>query len=115
MKIPCEIEVLIKYITALQAYEIIKALGNPRVQVFAKGLIHDISTIVEDEGIKYKLAKEVGFFRFWGGPPNKLAYYDGTLYTLLCDRILDTMQAHGYTAVREVICLPTRERVRVCL
>jgi hypothetical protein len=41
-------------------------------------------------GIEYLLAKEIGPLKFRGGPPNKIAWYDGTLLTLIIDKILNT-------------------------
>jgi hypothetical protein len=40
-------------------------------------------------GIEYLLAREVGPLKFSGGPPNKIAWYDGTLLTLIIDKILN--------------------------
>jgi len=113
MVIPREIEILIEDVLAAQAYEIIKALGNPKVQVFSNGLLCNVADVVVDEG-NYK-AKYIGPFQFWGGPKTRLRYYTGNLYTLLCDRILDVIANHGVQAARECICLPSKERVKVWL
>ena len=113
MVIPKDIETLIEDISAAQAYEVIKALGNPKVQVFSNGLLYNIADVIaEDGGMK---AKYIGPFQFWGGPVTMLRYYTGNLYMLLCDRILDVIANHGYRAARECICIPQKEKVRVWL
>lgn len=104
MQIPKHLEILIKYVSAGQAYEIISALGNPNVNVFQKGLSVNIRDIAEKDEFRYCLARTVGPFTFWGGPKCRLNYYQGTLYTLLCDRILDVIDKNGIQAVRESIC-----------
>ncbi len=113
MKLPKEIEQLVRDITATAAYEVIKNLGNPKVNVFSQGQLFDVSDIVAEEGVRDLKARDVGPFLFWGGPPQHLKYYSGNLYTLLCDRIFDVIQAHGIQAARECICLPIPERQRV--
>jgi hypothetical protein len=40
-------------------------------------------------GIECLLAREIGPLKFRGGPPNKVAWYDGTLLTLIIDKILN--------------------------
>jgi len=40
-------------------------------------------------GIERLLAREIGPLKFRGGPPNKVAWYDGTLLTLIVDKILN--------------------------
>ena len=114
MIIPNSLLALIHNISSVQAYEIIKNLGNPNVSVFSNGQMFNLSDLVKDESIRDSKAIDVGPFLFWGGSPTRLKYYQGSMYTLLCDRILDVIQAHGVQAVREVITTtPTRVRVRV--
>jgi hypothetical protein len=50
-----------------------------------------------------RLAEETPVTWFWGGPPNKLHWYEGTLYTLLLDRILCETTANGAKHVAEWI------------
>jgi hypothetical protein len=104
MKIPKHIEMLIKYVSAGQAYEIISTLGNPNVNVFQEGLLVNIKDIANSDEYRYCPARTIGPLLFWGGPPDHLNYYKGTLYTLLCDRLLDTIDKNGEQAARESIC-----------
>jgi hypothetical protein len=115
MKLPKYFESLIAEITAIQAYEVIKNLGNPKVNVFSNGQLFDVCDIVSEDGVCNLKASDVGPFLFWGGPPKRLQYWPGTLHTLLCDRIMDAIQVKGIEAVRTAICQPMRERVRVRL
>ena len=100
---------MIQDITAPQAYTIIKALGEPSISVFSKGQLFDIRDVILEDTVKHQIARNVGPFLFWGGPPKHLKYYRGTLYTLLCDRLLDKIQAHGVQAAREVICIAPKK------
>lgn len=104
MIIPKHIEILIKYVSVGQAYEIITSLGNPSVSVFQVGQLVNIKDIAEKDEFRYRLAKTFGPILFWGGPSAHLNYYRGSLYTLLCDRILDTIDKNGIQAARESIC-----------
>jgi len=104
MRIPTHIEMLIKYVSVGQAYEIISVLGNPRVNVFQNGLLVDIKDIAEKDEFRYCPARTFGPFMFWGGPCTSLRYYKGTLYTLLCDRLLDVIDKNGEQAAQESIC-----------
>ena len=115
MNLPDSIALLIQDIPATQAFEIIKNLGNPKVNVFSNGQLFNVEDIVAEDGVKSLRACDVGPFLFWGGPPKKLKYYNGNLYTLLCDRIMDRIQTRGLQAALEVISAPMLERVRVCL
>lgn len=115
MNIPEVIRSLIKDISAPQAYEILRLIGNPSVTVFSNGLVYSVKNVVAEESVRGQKAASVGPFTFWGGPPTSLRYYDGTLYTLLCDRLLSLIQAHGVNAAREICCLPKPEKVKVWL
>jgi hypothetical protein len=42
-----------------------------------------------------RMANETPVFWFWGGPPNRLQWYKGTLQTLLEDRILYEITQRG--------------------
>jgi hypothetical protein len=50
-----------------------------------------------------RTAEETPVIWFWGGPPNKLHWYGGTLYTLLLDRILCEVNINGAKHVAEWI------------
>lgn len=40
---------------------------------------------------------EVGVIRFYGGPPGKATWYDGTILSMLCDTILFNERTVGLT------------------
>jgi hypothetical protein len=46
-----------------------------------------------------RTAEETPIYWFWGGPPNKLTWWEGTLYTLLLDRIFCECHDNGPEAV----------------
>ncbi len=116
MNLPYSIQVLIENISAPQAYAIIAAMGNPNVNIFSQGLTHPLQEVVAEESVRWQKATSVGPLTFWGGPPGMLRYYQGTLYTLLCDRLLDLIQAHGVPAAREICCVTQpKEKVTVWL
>ncbi len=52
-----------------------------------------------------RMANETPVVWFWGGPPNKLKWYQGTLQTLLEDRILCELIARGTKEVAKWIGL----------
>ncbi len=52
-----------------------------------------------------RMAHETPIFWFWGGPPNKLKWYQGTLQTLLDDRVMYEIGQRGATAVAQLIGL----------
>ena len=52
-----------------------------------------------------RFAAETPVFWFWGGPPNKLHWYEGTLQTMLDDRVMCEVLEHGSEAVAGLIGL----------
>ncbi|MHC4188398.1 MAG: hypothetical protein ACYSUB_01760 [Planctomycetota bacterium] len=52
-----------------------------------------------------RMANETPVFWFWGGPPNKLKWYRGTLQTLLDDRIMFEIHERGVSKVAKLIGL----------
>jgi hypothetical protein len=50
-----------------------------------------------------RMAHETPVFWFWGGPPTRLKWYEGTLQTLLEDRILCEIQERGVEKVAKYI------------
>jgi len=117
MKLSQDIQTLIAGISAIQAYSIIRSLGNPGVHVFSKGKLYDVREVVIEDCIRNLEAATVGPFLFWGGPPGKLKYYQGSLYTLLCDRLLDRIQSDGCQSALDAIKkpIPSEYKVKVCL
>jgi len=41
--------------------------------------------------------------RFWGGPPTRGAWHDGTFYTYLIDRIARIVAEHGFTTAKRAL------------
>jgi hypothetical protein len=56
-------------------------------------------------GTQGLFAAETPVFWFWGGPPNRLKWYRGTLQTMLDDRIMCEVIEHGSEAVAGLIGL----------
>jgi hypothetical protein len=52
-----------------------------------------------------RFAAETPIFHFWGGPPNRLKWYEGTLQTMLDDRVMCEVVEHGSEAVAGLIGL----------
>jgi hypothetical protein len=52
-----------------------------------------------------RMAAETPVIYFWGGPPTKLKWYQGTLQTLLDDRIMCEVATQGSTKVAKLIGL----------
>lgn len=50
-----------------------------------------------EEDIQGMLCGEVGVLRFYGGPPGKAAWHDGTILSMLCDIILFDERTAGLT------------------
>jgi len=61
-----------------------------------KGLKTEIrlKSFVKSDEMNWCMANNV-HFKFWGGPPNKLGYYNGSLETMLKDRVLDFIFMYG--------------------
>ena len=57
-----------------------------------------------------RFASESPVFWFWGGPPNKLKWYEGTLQTMLDDRVMCEVIEHGAEAVAGLIGLDLEAR-----
>lgn len=50
-----------------------------------------------------RFASETPLFWFWGGPPVKLKWYQGTLQTLLNDRVMYEISQQGAARIAEMI------------
>lgn len=63
-------------------------------QVMINGICLQIKQLRKDfPGIDMLRADEVGPLRFYGGPPSATKWYDGTLLTVLLDKILQAQNA----------------------
>lgn len=50
-----------------------------------------------------RLAKEARVLWFWGGPPKQVRWYEGSLQTLLNDRVLCEIDTQGIFAIAKLI------------
>lgn len=92
-------------LTAPRAYAMLVGVSGPNEVVWPLrgkpgGLKRevDLKTFVKGDDVSWCLAKSVRF-KFWGGPPSSLTYYNGTLETLLKDRVLDSIHSIGLDAM----------------
>jgi len=60
-----------------------------------------LNTFVDSDHANWCMAKDV-HFKFGGGPPNKLGYYNGSLETMLHDRILEFANLYGVNEAEKV-------------
>lgn len=60
-----------------------------------------LKTFVGSDDANWCMARNV-HFKFWGGPPNKLAYYNGSLETLLHDRVMAFADTYGIDEAKKV-------------
>lgn len=98
------IKQLLKRATGLSApaaFNILRHFSGDREVIWPlkgtpKGLKTEIllKTFVGSDDANWCMAETV-HFKFWGGPPNKLGYYNGSLETMLHDRILDFVNLYG--------------------
>jgi hypothetical protein len=88
------------------ALSILDAFGYRGTQFHCDGDAWDTDDLVNEQHFpecQGRLARETPVFWFWGGPPSKLKWYEGTLQTLLEDRILCEIMERGATEVAEWI------------
>ena len=71
----------------------------------SKWEIWDLNNEAYFPGVSGRFAAETDVFWFWGGPPNKLKWYEGTLQTMLDDRVMCEVIEHGAEAVAGLIGL----------
>ena len=65
----------------------------------AKWDVRDLSDESYFPDLSGRFASETPVVWFWGGPPTKLHWYEGTLQTLLDDRIMCEVIEHGAEAL----------------
>ncbi len=91
---------------------ILDALGYRR-DIFhhdgSKWKIWDLSNEAYFPGVSDLFAAESPIFWFWGGPPNKLKWYEGTLQTMLDDRVMCEVIGRGAEAVAGLTGLDLEE------
>jgi hypothetical protein len=105
-------------ISAPGAYSILSVLRNPSVAAVLNGQMVAIKDLVQLDDFSYLPAKKVGPLTFWGGPPARLAWYEGTLYTLLMDRIKDYLCQHTIQELLQLLGMPlslAHQKIKVWL
>jgi hypothetical protein len=98
-----EMETTLKGLSVPRAYDLLVALGHANVFVYLRGMLVFVKDFITSDEISWQMAVQTPLMTFWGGPPNKLQYYDGTLYTLLVDRIYDYLQTHTMEEVCKIV------------
>lgn len=94
--------------TVKGALGILDALGY-RKDIFhldgSKWGVRDLTNEAYFPGMPQSFAAETAIFWFWGGPPTHLKWYEGTLQTMLDDRVMCEVVEHGAEAVAGLIGL----------
>ena len=88
------------------ALSLMKALGYKKDYVYKSKQKWDTADLANDEyfpELQGRMAYETGPLWFYGGPPNKLHWYQGTLQTLLNDRVLCEVDSRGVFKIAELI------------
>ena len=107
-KEPTEAELVISIWTTIKgisiegAIGILDAFGYGNDQFYdrkGKWTVHDLAKACYFPECEGRRADETPRITFWGGPPNKLTWYHGTLYTLLRDRIFCEMEKRGVAEI----------------
>jgi len=96
----------IKGISIEGALAIMEAFGYSNEIIYVNGVKQFTDNLANDfryPELQGRMAEETMTFWFWGGPPNKLHWYTGTLYTLLLDRLLCEIDVNGINHVAEWI------------
>jgi len=74
-----------------------------------------LKKFLEHDEVNWCMAANIRF-KFWGGPPEKLGYYNGTLETLLKDRVLDYLNNYGIRETERMLQIEIEEpEVQKCL
>jgi hypothetical protein len=68
-----------------------------------KWLASDLRKEIYFPDLQGRLACETGGLWFWGGPPSQVQWYQGTLQTLLHDRVLCEIDSRGVFKIAELI------------
>lgn len=80
------------------ALSVLDVFGYKNTQFCCGGNRWQIDDLVNEDYFpecQGRMAHETPVFWFWGGPPNQLKWYKGTLQTLLEDRILCEIMVRG--------------------
>jgi hypothetical protein len=88
------------------ALSLLEALGYKQDVVYKSKQKWDAFDLADDEyfpELQGRMAYETGPLWFWGGPPGKTRWYEGTLQTLLNDRVLCEIDSRGVFKIAELI------------
>jgi len=80
------------------AISLLDAFGYKGDEFYCKNdkwKVYDLANENYFPGCQGRMASETPVFWFWGGPPTKLKWYQGTLQTLLEDRVLFEILQRG--------------------
>jgi hypothetical protein len=82
------------------AYDLLAVLGHENVFAYHLNRLVLIRDWVKSDDVEWQLTHQTGLIQFWGGPPGKEAYFLGTLYTLVLDRVYNYLCHHSMMELR---------------
>jgi len=88
------------------AVSILDAFDYANDVIYHRGNKWNVRDIMNEQYFPFhqgRMAHETVIFWFWGGPPVKLSWYQGTLQTLLEDRVLYEIGVQGVTTIAKMI------------
>lgn len=88
------------------ALSILDAFGHKHADFHYMQNRWDVADLADEQyfpDLQGRTAHETPVFWFWGGPPNDLKWYEGTLQTFLEDRILCEIESRGVEEVAKWI------------
>lgn len=97
---------LIDGATVPVVYSMFEVLGYANDTVIYQHQQYRVKDLVDNDEVSWLMAHEMKICIFWGGPPNKLAWYRGTLKTLLLDRIYDFLNRNSMDKLLDRLGLP---------
>lgn len=91
------------------ALSVLDAFGYKHTDFHCNGNRWDTADLADEQyfpDLQGRMAHETPVFWFWGGPPTRLKWYEGTLQTVLEDRILCEIESRGVEEVAKWIGMP---------
>lgn len=88
------------------ALNLLRGLGYKDSVVYKdnqKWKVSDLKNEAYFPELQGRMAYETGKLWFWGGPPTHLRWYEGTLQTLLHDRVMCEVDSRGVFKIAELI------------
>ena len=95
----------VENVTAPAAYWLLDAVGCSNDEACFQTQTIKIKDLVKKDSISWLSADAVKPILFWGGPPTRLGWYQGSLQDLLVDRILDYYTKNSLEVLMEKLCL----------